>query len=682
MKKYLLGTIFCLLTLGCSVDQPPRDTAPHRRVEWSPYAPLTVGPMTLRLSEPEDTANGIFFAEINGPDGKLHPHNGSPLVVQKVVDEIPAAGWVLDVVHKLEPARFRVTWRNPGIHADLRLQMDLEVAERTIGGHAFEGFRYRYRVKGWARPGFEIWEESRWTVGGQPTAVTHVIGSIYGPKLYRPSGEDGIGIWDGPTFPGADDAVHIPAERAIWSANTWAGGRLHSRFGKLDGYDLQVSDTGQALLVTFDDPAAGLVLSGHRGRGDGSALVITDHMLVSPADQTTSWREVLLAQQPLKDVNPVGIGNYWLEVSWAERERVRALTGLRMEAALPMVATGPRFDLAVPLLPELRALGYRWISVGPIWKSSATEGGAHSSMSTWSFEVADEWGGLEALRAFCEAAHAADLKVLAWFPYVHVSYESEWVRNPDHTAIRHGGGERLIPLNLRHPEVRSAVKDSMQKVVDAGLDGLWLDAYHGFALEVYRLEEGARIPQIREALALQRELQNMGLTHFVEAWTPFGISSHGVIGGRLAHYERWPFFGVSMAPYAAGPHGSRAGLNLEEIDYGRFLAMRSSLFVGLHLWPHRTDTEPLGVGGDLATLHQRFAKALAYMYRPVGWLTDFAGMVWEDHNGQRILWSCTEGKVDFPEAVRLVDLKSGEGAALEGDAFKVHKDHVYLIHLR
>ncbi len=561
----------------------------------------------------------------------------------------------------------------PGV----RLHVAFATLSRQVDAWNFSGFRYCYRIEGWNRPGAEIVENTRWVLEGDPAKTTHVIASIYGPQLYR-HGVPGAPVpWDGPTFPGSDEkpapeARPSPSKDAV---NTWAGGRLHSRFGKLDGFEFQVSDSGHGLLISLDEPA--LHMAGHRAGRDEPALVVTDHAFLDGTPPTGVWRDVLLRRNGVRDASSVSVGNFWLRVAWAERERIRSLAGVTLPDAGLMVATGPRFKLAEPLLPRFRELGVEWVSVGPIWESSATEGGSFSSMSVWRHRVAEKWGGIDALRSFCAAADAEGIKVLAWFPFVHVSKESPWTRREGFTGERLAGGDNLVPLNLKNPAVRQEVLAAVRLVRDAGVRGLWLDAYHSFGLEVVTEEGGARLPQVREVLAMQRELQSMDITQFIEAWTPFGLSSHGVIGRRLSHYERWPFFGLTMAPYADGPHGGQGGLDLKAIDYGRFLAMRSSLFVGLHMWNETADIEPLGRNGDLAALGRRFALIRPRMHRPLGWLEGFHACVWEDANGQRVMWSCVTGPVAVPTANALRDLETGKIVRLENGAFPLGKDRIY-----
>jgi len=584
--------------------------------------------------------------------------------------------WTLLQVIRSGPLAAEAVFRSEAL-PNVRLYVAFEATSRQVDSWPFNGFRYRYRVEGWNRPGAEIVETARWILGGNPLKTTHVIASIYGPQLYRSGMADAPTPWDGPTFPGSDEPALPPSRKRAQNkkVDTWVEGRLHSRFGKLDGFEFQVSDTGDGLLVSLDQPA--LQMAGHKTGGDDPSLVVTDHSFLDGTPPTGVWRDVLLTRNGVHETSSVSIGNFWLRIAWAERERVREAAGLKLPDAGLMVATGPRFELTKPLLPMLRALGVEWVSVGPIWESSATEGGKFSSMSVWNHRVAEKWGGIEALRDFCAAAEQENIKVLAWFGF-HVSKESNLSRREGFTATRLAEGDDLVVLNLKNPAVRAELIESIRLVRDAGVRGLWLDAYHSLGLEVVTEEGGARLPQVREVLAIQRELQAMGITQFVEAWTPFGISSHGIIGERLGHYERWPFFGLSMVPYAHGPHGDRSGLDLKEIDYGRFLAMRSSLFAGLHVWEGRTgDTELLGQNGDLATLNRRFAVIRPRMHRPLGWLQGFQACVWEDMAGERVLWSCTDGLVPVPETRLLRDLESGGLVHPEQGAFLLQKDRIY-----
>lgn len=528
---------------------------------------------------------------------------------------------------------------------------------QTIGAHVFNGFTYRYEVVSSA-PGCEIVEQTRWCLTGNPASGTYFIRNVYGPQEYQLGGPSAL--------------------------NTWSGGTLpHSRFGKMQAYDYHYIPSRGVMLIYFDQP--GLIINGKKSYTIGGVPQDRDQYFVAQPAMATQWKRVLVhanssvltAEQQRQDFAEISV--------WADNY-YRQLKGFSTPDPKPFLWVGPRFARVQSMLPDIYDLGFKRIYVGPIWKSSATEGGGRTTMSVYDWDVAATWGGIAGLTSLCTEAHKYGIEVIAWFSFVHLSDQAPllasnpgWRGYPVRDDLYNG---MLIPLDLSQPAVRDHVMQKLQAVKNAGLDGLWLDSYHNFAIEVYHPNGTARLPQVEEVLSLQKQIQDLGLVTYVEGMTPYGISSAAIDDGRLTNSygtKEWRVLhaGFHLEKEALNTAGNAIGSDLTGVDYLKFLAWHGPL--GLNTLV--SDTNPLWA--NFSTTDLTMLRRTNMYYNSVVDTMKSAPEVFASNAGIR--WNGTNAWSIFAFQDASVSSASGHVAVdlndlsylTTGSSLAIRKDHVY-----
>lgn len=535
-----LGLLSLLVLAACSAEEPE---------EASSVDPFQAEVCTMTTDDGREVTalGGIVFDRV------------------KLSGEKAALWWSLKVGEETYE-QFDVSRRQGGMvlrpvgaeHIAIHLQ--IAPAGRTLAGRELTGLRLQYRLEGQAEGSAWLSEHSCWALGGTAEDAEWFLWNVYGPREYSPSRDDPF------------DTRHK--------------GLLHSRFGKMSAFDYQIVAGRGELAVIFERP--GLVSNGVYVPDRGQAPWTVDRYLLSQHEPLSPEKLLLWRIGPVP-ADRVGRVNHYLPLRLDVEEGYRSAVGLEPGRIAPLLNTGPRMDHIKPKLAAIAQAGFRRINLGPIWASSATEGGQRTSMSTYDFTVAEQWGGLEGLRTFCTAAHEQGLEVFAWLPFVHLSDESPLLaEHPDwrgHSIRNDLFDKVLIPLNLNHPEVRRHLLDSLKTVRQAGLDGLWLDSYHNFAIEVVTPRGKELVSQFDAVMEVQREMQAMGYTLYAEAWTPLAVTSCGGGGGRDRFYRDHPYRGLEMAPWIM-VKGNAPGL--DAVDYFAFLGWGGAPLLNSHVWSGKT----------------------------------------------------------------------------------------------
>ncbi|AHF94817.1 hypothetical protein OPIT5_27650 [Opitutaceae bacterium TAV5] len=531
---------------------------------------------------------------------------------------------------------WRAVLRAPDSEPAGRLVLEMEPVRETIDGVAWEGFRYRYVIPGDAVAGAEIEETVRWRLAATGRDPSWWIRSVYLATEYTPG--------TSPAF------------------STGAGNLLHGRFGKIIPFDFHEGE-GSALLV-YPEKAA-LILNRTEARA-GETPAVTDRFLLTPDNRATVWKRVLVARKwPTSRLERINRFNrLWLALT----DRYREEAGLPpLAPPVPCLVVGPRFELAEALLPRIRELGFGAISVGPIWKSSATEGGKRASMSVYDFSVAERWGGIEGLRALCRKAAEYDIKVVSWFPSFHLSDESPLLAaHPEWKAMSARSDlydDKLVPLDLSSPELRAYLRQQLKPVREAGVSGFWLDSFHNFGVEVVRRRDAngggnGRQPVFPWFLETVRELQDTGFDLYAEALTPFGISSFGMIGGRLPFFRKSEYRALVMSPYVDEVQG---GSKMEGVDYFSLLAFGTPVLLSNHLWPQRAGiwAFTLEQQTNLKRWHAQYGKALPGMKRLHGLVEGGKAVLWKSDDDAGILFALEDIPLSTGSGTGIINLDTG-----------------------
>ncbi len=537
-----------------------------------------------------------------------------------------------------------------------------EPASRQVAGRGFTGFRYRYRVLT-SEPGCEVVERTRWCLGGSSGTGTYFIRNVYGAQEYQLGGPQALTTytWD------EDKNPTVP----------------HSRFGKMQAHDYHYIPGQGFMLTYFDEPA--LILNGKMSYTLGGVPEDRDQYFLAGPGMESPWKYVLARTSTQTLTTDQQLKDYAEVATWVDAY-YRNLKGYRLPEPKPFLWLSPRLDRLRTMLPDIRDLGFKRIWIGPIWKSAATEDNTRTTMSVYDWDVADAWGGLQGLADFCEDAHKYGIEVIAWFPYVHLSDLSPvWTAHPEWRghAIGVPYDGLLLPLDLSRADARDYVLQKLQVVRDAGLDGLWLDSYHNFAIESYRLEGGTRIPQVNEALDLQKQLQNMGFVLYIEGLSPYGLTCSAMKGDRFTN----SYDGAEWRALNTGFHleekdrfnerGNSIGSDLTGVDYLKWLAWRGPLAVESKVlgdnvpWANFT-------AGELAMLRHLngiYNASIDGMGTLDEVLPTNQGVRWRSANGW-LLYAFEDTSISTTSGDVVFDLED-LSYHVAGTTLAVKKDHVY-----
>lgn len=632
-----LAAIWVLLAAMCADSIAASD----------PAQAISLGKLSLRCRTREQNGTTVVtgFEDIRWNGVSLSPPGGALRVTLSV------GGNRYDA-YRLVSAGVNAVTLEPIGQPEIKLVITFQPDRASFAGRSFRGFSYRYRVFGLREGGCELEESAQWCLGGQPQYTTYYMRNAYGPTEYRPA-----------------DATPL---------DTRHGGMLHSRFGKMQCLDFQQAGKAGTMLTVFGRPA--LIRNGMYAPKPGRTPVVVDHYyLVGSAPRTPTKR--ILIRRRSEVTSRTGQINEYLAVSEAVRESYRRIMGVRRDLPSPMLALGPRLKKIEPMLQQLKQLGVRRLMIGPFWNSSYTEGGKYGALSVYDFDIAEHWGGLEGLRDFCTKAHKNGLEVFAFFPFVHLSVESPLLRrHPDWAGVSLRTDlydANLLPLNLSLPQVRRYILDKLAITRRAGLDGLWMDSYHNFAIEVATPKNGVLIPQFEHVIGLQRKLQKMGFVLYAEGWTPLAVTSCGIIDGRKRRYEGHEYRALWTAAWL---EGGKNNPGLAGLDYFRFLAFGAAPILYSHMWPHSKPLYNFSAQQieNISRWHRWSGQVRALMTQAPTLLDDDRGVLWTSRDGAA-LFSFREGRVKLPQAARVVDLATGQAVRRQGQTYRVERYRVYRI---
>ncbi|MFQ5343440.1 MAG: hypothetical protein ACE5F6_18010, partial [Anaerolineae bacterium] len=157
-----------------------------------------------------------------------------------------------------------------------------------------------------------------------------------------------------------------------------------------------------------------------------------------------------------------------------------------------------------------------------------------SGNAPWRLEINDALGGERALRELADRAHELGVKIILWIPPDHLSNSSpllqehpEWIKWRSDGTPETAGWADITGTSLSSGWYGYAIGQYRDIHQATGFDGVLIDSWLTFAM----LPDGGEaqpMPQLDQAIALQRDLRQMGITEIhIEGTGPFGLSSGG-----------------------------------------------------------------------------------------------------------------------------------------------------------
>ena len=182
--------------------------------------------------------------------------------------------------------------------------------------------------------------------------------------------------------------------------------------------------------------------------------------------------------------------------------------------------------------PWLRENGFQTFYLGGIGNHRGHERPFVSNMCTpYDYRVHSRYGGPERLRQFCECAHAHGITIVHWIGAPSqqapvIQQNPDWLIRYDSGAPWDGNYGTLAAGSLRRG-FRDWLLEEVRYLKNLGVDAVFFDSYHNLWAMPIDYTDPRLPPQFPDLIALQAELEAMGVTVWVESFSPFGLTSPG-----------------------------------------------------------------------------------------------------------------------------------------------------------
>lgn len=371
--------------------------------------------------------------------------------------------------------------------------------------------------------------------------------------------------------------------------------------------------------------------------------------------------------------------------------KCRQAYGIRPELPLPLVNMSRlQYDvrpeakdelrrIAKQDVPDLRRLGFKRIYLGPIWEGIVC--------GPDRIAVAERHGGEAGLKCLCDAAHHADMQVIAWLAPGHLWCESSIFKAHPDWELRGRDGNppttycwpTLRGVNLTTPYSDYFV-DSVRGLRErTGLDGLWLDSYASFTHFIQT--DDPQFPQ-RQGEALWRlhgRLHQLGLVTYVEGNACNGIKSVNFPWNGDAEDPAFadPATLEDCSPYTgpgSGPGTEAKAAHLAEGDhYYRLLAHKCCVFVYRDAY-----RELPGALERIGQANRDYNAVVNWMQRRVV-LPDDQGVQWNSQGVAKVLFAFNDFQYQLPGLEWATDVTTGQQLDGLNGVLRAKKQHTYLL---
>jgi hypothetical protein len=369
----------------------------------------------------------------------------------------------------------------------------------------------------------------------------------------------------------------------------------------------------------------------------------------------------------------------------------RRAYGIRAEAPMPLVNVSTRqYDvgpesktelrrIADQDVPEFRRLGFKRIYLGPVWEGIVC--------GPDRIAVAERHGGEAALKHLCDAAHRADMQVIAWLAPGHLWCDSSVFKAHPDWELRGRDGKPPTPYcwpTLRGVDLTTPYADSFVESVRGlrertGLDGLWLDSYASFTHFIQTADPQFPLRQGESLWRIHGRLHQLGLVTYVEGNACYGVKS---VNFPWNGDPQQPVFAdpVTLAdcsPYTgpgSGPGTEIKAAYLGQHDhYYRLLANKCCVFVF-----HDAFRSMPGALDRIGQGNRDYNAVVGSMQRRV-LLSDDRGVQWNCENVPKVLFAFRPFEYCLPGLESALDVTTGRRLDALGGVLHAEKQHTYLI---
>lgn len=620
--------------------------------------------------------------------------------------EAEALGVVPDLGRRLDMYQFpyvSTPRRTPQVIGTFRWHLTPEavsVGHANVRQNAYQGFSYRYEFH-LSHPFHWILDGGTWEVGGDPEGVTLFslhMAAIGGP-MEQTLSRQGKGYTSAETFEkgstnNADvfhDYANDPNDEYVLPIQA----QLRGAGGAL--FDTQYK--GDGLLFCFYPEADyyRTLVEWRPQQGDGVAGIghLDQHFFPRTQDHVTPAKFVLAARTA--GLTRTEALNRWTDVYdhvaalWqgqAGLPRIEPVPGFGIDAcggAGEHIGYPPAdlFDRWEARLPWMRETGYKTFFVAGFGNHAGHDQPFVCNMCTsYDYHVHPRYGGPERFRRFCDAAHAHDIKVVTWIGAPSqtapvIKQHPEWMVRYDNGAPWDGNYGNLVAASLRRG-FHDWLLDELRYLKDLGLDCVFFDSYHNLWALPINYADPQLIPQFKDLLVLQADCEKMGLTTWVESFSPFGVTA----AGFWRQYGETPELGY-LTHYRCMTDDTRCNDFFNGVlplaTYFHMLANKAPVGMGVMELDNAPFEGEVNVPAEVGPMNHAYNLLLPVMR--VRTLCEDGGVEWYDpETGRRALFGVS-GSVTVPPGFRAEPvygtdqvLGPGTHAVAESVAFRLLAD--------
>lgn len=428
------------------------------------------------------------------------------------------------------------------------LDIQVRAADLEVGGIAFNGFTYWYEYRGDDDlPVHRLLDRQTWELGGGLTDTTLLLRHNEAPPVNRIGRDDTF-----TTSPAYDDIGG--AGYSIDGHPVYHGG-MWPRWVLLPGFDMQYG--GDGVLVHYFDRVSLIRSLIESSAGEDWIRYHDLHLFEAGTHVSTNPRTVLYAAATLDEIDAV---NLWTRFRDREAEKARSQFKIGFEPA-PRVYmhdfqwTGYRWDSSYDATVELAAeFGIDIIAIDGFLENGIAlrekteqlleqtgesdpvfDKFFHQSMCcNFDYEVADAFGGAEALTALCARAAANGVGLTPWCS-LHLSPRSvlcEGATNARTLAVKENGRhadsgnpDHCCPVCLSSEVGRRALRRIPELLRENDLSGIAIDTFASKAWWQIDVANGSFRPQFDQVAGFYANLVNNGLLALPESYVTFSNHS-------------------------------------------------------------------------------------------------------------------------------------------------------------
>ncbi|HEY3333585.1 MAG TPA: hypothetical protein VGK19_26365 [Capsulimonadaceae bacterium] len=553
------------------------------------------------------------------------------------------------------------------------------------------GFSYSYELS-LSHPFHWILDAGTWELGGDPEGVTvfsQHMAAIGGP-MEQTMSRSGKGYTSAETFEkgssnNADvfhDYANDPNDEYILPIQA----QLRGAGGAL--FDLQ--HKGDSLLLCYyDKPGYYRTLVEWRPDADGIGHL--DQIYFSKTQTYVSPEKyILMAQRD--GLSRVDAFNLWTDVYDAIADSWRAQKGIPHSDSVPGFGTdccggagvhigyGPAdmFDQWEKRLGWLSENGFQTFFIAGFGNHRGHDMPFVANMcQPYDYRVHARYGGPERFRQFCNAAHAHGIKVATWFgaPYTTAPVfkkHPDWMLRYDSGAPWDGNYGTLCAASLRRG-FHEWLMDEVRYLQDLGLDHAFFDSYHNLWAMAIDFTDPDLHPQFMDLVDLQADMERIGVSTWVESFSPFGVTA----AGFWPQYARTPELSYDTH-YRCMTDDSRSNDfyngNLTAAVYFRMLANKSPIGMGVMDLDNAPFAGDIHIPDEIGPMNRTYNALLPTMR--VRTLNDDSSVLWTNPTTDELVLFAVCGSATVPDGFRAVPVY-GEGLELGAGKHQTPKSAAY-----